>query len=227
MTAREHVLPRISAAFEGRPVRWADDDVLGDYDGRERTLEVFNADAREQLELLHRFRPLRPDVEQLAGGPVVVIFHTTKETARLYAEFIAKHDEERLAVLARRTSELLPEARLELRAADAERRRGLVVGLGEQRVLVECNPKAGFDIHLIADASEAADPDFHISDPDRASRSIALLISEEDAQITADLELLPERAAANANSSLEDPPDLKIEDRHVETGMNQPPRRAA
>jgi len=100
MTTREDLLPSISAVFEGRPVRWAGPHALGDYDGRDCTLEVFNADVREQLALLTRFRPLRPEVEAVAGGPVIVIFHTTKETARLYADVIAKHVEQRLRVLA-------------------------------------------------------------------------------------------------------------------------------
>ena len=82
---REDLLPVIIAAFEGRPAGWAEAQALGDYDGRERTLEVFNADARDQLDLLTHFRSLRPEVERVAGGPVIVIFHTTKETIRLYA----------------------------------------------------------------------------------------------------------------------------------------------
>jgi hypothetical protein len=98
MTTRQDLLPGISAVFEGRPVRWAEPHALGDYDGRDRTLEVFNADAREQLGLLTRFRPLRPDVEAVAGGPVIVIFHTTRETARLYADVIAQTVEARLRV---------------------------------------------------------------------------------------------------------------------------------
>jgi hypothetical protein len=61
---------------------------LGDYDGRERTLEVFNADAKEQSELLRRLRPMRAVLETTAGGPVVLVFHTRKESARLYSDFV-------------------------------------------------------------------------------------------------------------------------------------------
>lgn len=85
MSLREEWLPRLREAFGGRAVAWAKaTTTVGDYDGRERTLDVFNADAREQLDLLTRFRALRPGVEAALGGPVVVIFHTTVETARLY-----------------------------------------------------------------------------------------------------------------------------------------------
>jgi hypothetical protein len=75
--------------MDGRPVRWADPErLVGDYDGRERTLEVFNADAAEQRPLIRRLRPLRQELESALGGPVVVIFHTTAESARLYREWV-------------------------------------------------------------------------------------------------------------------------------------------
>lgn len=211
------------------PARWAEAHALGDYDGRERTLEVFNADAREQLELLTRFRPLRSEVETVAGGPVIVIFHTTRETTRLYAEVIAKHKEERLTVLARKISELLPEAHVEFQRADEKRTPDLVIRLDGRCVLIECDSQIGFDIRLIKHPFEDADPDFRIEDPDRASRSVELLISqqEEGARFAADLERVPERDVANANARVDDPPDLKVEDQRVETGTTQPPRKAA
>jgi len=82
-------LSALRAAMDGRPVRWSSPR-SGDYDGRDRTLEVFNADAGEQRELLRRIRVIRGDLEQAAGGPVVVVFHTRKESARLYSEFVAE-----------------------------------------------------------------------------------------------------------------------------------------
>jgi hypothetical protein len=86
MTARDEWLPRLREVFEGRPVAWAGSRAVGDYDGRERTLDVFNADARDQLDLLTRFRDLRPEIEAALGGPIIVLFHTTRETTRLYPE---------------------------------------------------------------------------------------------------------------------------------------------
>jgi hypothetical protein len=65
---------------------------MGDYDGRDRTLEVFNADSGEQRDLLRRLRPIRSELEPIVGGSVIVIFHTRSESARLYGEFIASHD---------------------------------------------------------------------------------------------------------------------------------------
>ncbi len=104
MSARDEILDRVAEVLGDRPVRWADPgQFIGDYDGRERTLEVFNADASEQRELLRHMRPIREELETVAGGPVVVIFHTRAESARLHARFVAAHEQAvatRLAALA-------------------------------------------------------------------------------------------------------------------------------
>lgn len=78
-------LPRIREVFSGYPVAWLDPTTHVMYfDGIERTLEVFNADVCDQRVLIRAFRPLREHVEAALKGPVVIIFHTRKETARLY-----------------------------------------------------------------------------------------------------------------------------------------------
>ena len=81
------LMSRLVAAFDGRPVRWAAAQ-LGDYDGRDRTLEVFNADPSEQRDLVRRLRPLRAALERDAGGPVVLVFHTRAQSAGHYAAFV-------------------------------------------------------------------------------------------------------------------------------------------
>ena len=86
-SSRDGLMQRISDLLSGRPVRWAQ-NVIGDYDGRDRTLEVFNADPAEQRDLFRRLRSVRQDMETRAGGPVIVIFHTTAESARLYSDFV-------------------------------------------------------------------------------------------------------------------------------------------
>jgi hypothetical protein len=86
--ARDDLMRRIGDLLDGRPIRWAQ-DVVGDYDGRDRTLEVFNADPAEQDVLFRQLRPLRKEMEAFAGGPVIVIFHTRTESARLYSDFVA------------------------------------------------------------------------------------------------------------------------------------------
>jgi hypothetical protein len=85
--AGDDLVRRISDLFNARPVRWAQ-NVTGDYEGRDRTLEVFNADPAEQADLFRRLRPIRKEMEAFAGGPVIVIFHTRAESARLYSDFI-------------------------------------------------------------------------------------------------------------------------------------------
>jgi hypothetical protein len=92
MNAREQILQRVTEMLGDRPVRWADSrQFIGDYDGRERTLEVFNTDASAQRESLHLMRPIREELEAAAGGPVVVIFHTRAESTRLHSRFVTAH----------------------------------------------------------------------------------------------------------------------------------------
>ena len=90
MTSQRESWPKkLRDLMDGRPVRWAEPpNLVGDYDGRDRTLEVFNADAKEQRMLLRRLRPVREALEHAAGGPVIVIFHTSAESARLYGDFV-------------------------------------------------------------------------------------------------------------------------------------------
>lgn len=77
---------QLGALLDGRPVRAVPQP--GDYDGRERTIEVFDADAKEQRRLLRRLRAVRAELDATTGGPVVFVFHTRKESARLYSGFI-------------------------------------------------------------------------------------------------------------------------------------------
>jgi hypothetical protein len=84
-------IPRlVSRLLDDRPVRWMPPErAIGDFDGRSRALDVFNADPEEQRALLRRLRQDRPAIEQAAGGPVLVIFHTSSETRRLYPDVMA------------------------------------------------------------------------------------------------------------------------------------------
>jgi hypothetical protein len=106
---REELLRRISDLLGGRPVCWAR-NVIGDYDGRQRTLEVFNADPVEQRDLFRQLRAVRKDMEAQADGPVIVIFHTRVESNRLYADFV------RRALVA----EVVADVELAQRALDVE-----------------------------------------------------------------------------------------------------------
>lgn len=84
MTSREEVPARV-AEIVGRRARWAPPGrCVAGYDGCERTLEIFDADAGDQLALLRALRAERGELERAAGGPLVVLFHTSSETRRLY-----------------------------------------------------------------------------------------------------------------------------------------------
>ena len=86
---REHVPLFVSRIIEGRPVRWAPPKRnLGDFDGRERTLQVFNADAKDQRRLLDEIDRHRAPFEEAAGGPLVVVFHSVRQSAERHAEFV-------------------------------------------------------------------------------------------------------------------------------------------
>ena len=88
MTITRDNIPQVVSNLLGdRPTRWASGTV-GDYDGRERTLEVFEADAAEQLALLRQLRPVRSELHGAAGGPLVIVFHTRAESERLHRDFV-------------------------------------------------------------------------------------------------------------------------------------------
>jgi hypothetical protein len=84
---RDSAVHVVSELLGGRPARWLTAPVA-DYDGHERTLEVFDADAGEQLELLRRLRTVRPELSAAVGGPLVVVFHTRAESARLHGDLL-------------------------------------------------------------------------------------------------------------------------------------------
>ena len=79
--AREQARSRISKMAGGRTVQWLDTKrrvyPSVEYD---KTLEVFGADdPEEQVELLHRFQPIRPELEKALGGALSIVFHKKRE----------------------------------------------------------------------------------------------------------------------------------------------------
>lgn len=124
--AVEEIPGWVSALFGGRTVRWAPAERrIGDYDGNDRTLEVFDAPASEQRSLLRRLRPVRSDIEQAIGGPLIVIFHTPGETERLYPEVSTAW---RYRELAARMEEWTTSTRSDQRAYDPDDIASLTVG---------------------------------------------------------------------------------------------------
>lgn len=91
---------RIAELLGGRLVQWVPPDRrVGDYEGRHRTLEIFDVPPDEQRKILRQLYPSRPEIERVIGGPLIIIFHTPRETQRLYPEFSAAHRYRALAAL--------------------------------------------------------------------------------------------------------------------------------
>jgi len=87
----DEIVRRISVLLGGKSVRWTPAaQAVGDYDGRDRTVEVFEVEAREQRPLLRRLRPERKRIEDVIGGPLIVLFHTPAETRRLFPEMSSR-----------------------------------------------------------------------------------------------------------------------------------------
>lgn len=68
----------------GRPVRWADDGLRGDFEGRETTLEIFDVQEDDQENLFLELGELRQEARRLVGERLRLLFHTPEATTRHY-----------------------------------------------------------------------------------------------------------------------------------------------
>jgi hypothetical protein len=85
MVDREHVRRTFAEAVGPRAVRWADSKTsLGDWEGRDWTLEVFDVPSAEKRELHKRLFPIIEEVALRDDVRVVLIFHTPEATAKYY-----------------------------------------------------------------------------------------------------------------------------------------------
>lgn len=77
------VVPLMVSRILGRPARWAPaGSFLGGYEGADRTLQVFDTVTVDQTRFLEMLEPHRPELEQAAGGPLVVIFYSPEQSRR-------------------------------------------------------------------------------------------------------------------------------------------------
>jgi hypothetical protein len=82
---RECIRERVCSLVNGRPVHWTDERTsLGDFDGREWTLEIFDVPDEQQRELHARLWGLKKLVWEQLHQSLTFIFHTPAETDRLY-----------------------------------------------------------------------------------------------------------------------------------------------
>ena len=83
---RGQILLLFRATLPNYPVRWADDrTTLGDFEGREFALEIFNVPVEQQRSLYQHSRDLRKSSREILGSPILLIFHTPEATREHYA----------------------------------------------------------------------------------------------------------------------------------------------
>lgn len=70
----------------GHPVRWADEAVGGDFEGRETTLEIFDVPEDDQEKLFLELAPQRKQARQLLGERLRLLFHTPEATTLHYPQ---------------------------------------------------------------------------------------------------------------------------------------------
>jgi len=73
------------------PLRWADErTTLGDFEGRELTVDVFNIPLNEQNDLYRKLRPLRNELRFELAQRIVFVFHSPEETTRHYSSLFPR-----------------------------------------------------------------------------------------------------------------------------------------
>jgi hypothetical protein len=92
MTNRAEILQRLAIGIGFRyPLRWADErTTLGDYEGRDLTIEVFNVPSVRQRGFFHEIRQYRRELQETLGRPVTFIFHTPEVTKQYYSHLFAE-----------------------------------------------------------------------------------------------------------------------------------------
>lgn len=73
------------------PVRWADNKTtLGDFDGRNFTIDVFRIPASQQLDFLTTVEPVRDKIRELIGNRGIFIFHSPAATSKHYSHLFPR-----------------------------------------------------------------------------------------------------------------------------------------
>jgi hypothetical protein len=69
------------------PMEWAaDHSVIGNFDGHEFAIDVFEILPQAQLEFLKAIRAVRPKLVELVGSRCIFLFHSPQATKAHYAE---------------------------------------------------------------------------------------------------------------------------------------------
>jgi hypothetical protein len=91
MNNRDELLHNLSIRTRFRyPLRWADDQTsLGDFDGRDLAIDVFNIPPQEQPAFFSELRSIRKELQQRLGRTVTFVFHTPEATAQYYGHLFS------------------------------------------------------------------------------------------------------------------------------------------
>lgn len=75
-----------NAIIYAYPLRWVDEKTsLGDFDGREVAIDVFNIPVAEQIDFLTQLRQVRNKIREMIGHRCIFIFHSPESTRMHYA----------------------------------------------------------------------------------------------------------------------------------------------
>ena len=93
MDTRSEVLRCFEKILEGHLVRWVADGIaLGDFEGRDETIEVFDVPQSQQRRVFHEIRGARQEARRILGRTVRVIFHTPESTTSYYGHLRRESD---------------------------------------------------------------------------------------------------------------------------------------
>ena len=89
---RDDVPRAISALIQDRPVRWehggAARQSTGPTDGAWTALSIFLVEDDQRIAVMRAVQPLRTDIENAAGGPVVFLLHDVDASWRTDGDFL-------------------------------------------------------------------------------------------------------------------------------------------
>ena len=91
MSVTRSQIPRlISSKLDGRPARWVPAGrLVGDFNGRDRTIEVFNAEVPDRMSLLEKLEGDLGEIEEVLGAPLVVLYFTRAQTEVYAPEMVS------------------------------------------------------------------------------------------------------------------------------------------
>lgn len=87
MANKQEALDLIKQTTENKyPMRWVDEQTsVGDFEGREAAVDVFNFEFEDSIKFLGIVRDIRPKLKELLGSTCIFIFHSAEATKTHYS----------------------------------------------------------------------------------------------------------------------------------------------